>query len=188
MNSTRTLLCRRRTQRTHRMFHASVWLVLLCAASVPLCVRYTTCSAFAQERRAPDTATVTSAANEIFFEVLSPFCPGRSLHDCPSGAATDLKNEIRASLVRGESKEEIVEGLVKQFGEEIRAVPPTSGFSLLAWVTPLGFLLVGGILIAWWVKRNAAGVTSEETKSAEETPLNPEMERRLAEEMRRGDS
>ncbi len=115
-----------------------------------------------------------AAAKEIFFEVMSPFCPGRSLHDCPSGAATDLKNEIRASLQRGENKNQIMESLVQKFGSDIRAVPSTSGFGLLAWLVPGIFLIGGGLIIVRWIRSNSSTPTASPLP-----PLDPEMQRRL---------
>lgn len=43
-------------------------------------------------------------AHQIFYQTLSPFCPGRLLSDCPSTAATELKDKIRIKLNAGESR------------------------------------------------------------------------------------
>lgn len=112
----------------------------------------------AQEAKARE-----AVAKEIFFEVMSPFCAGRSLHDCPSGSATELKNEIRAALARGESKEEVLDQLVARFGSEVRAVPGFSGVGMLAWAAPLVFLLIGCVVIAVWLRRSGTETEGNST-------------------------
>lgn len=115
-----------------------------------------------------DAKAQEAIAKEIFFEVMSPFCAGRSLHDCPSGSATELKNEIRAALARGESKEEILSGLVARFGNEVRAVPGFSGVGMLAWIAPLAFLLVGSVVIVIWLRVLGSGNGESRTDTQKE--------------------
>jgi len=44
-------------------------------------------------------------------QVLSPYCPGRLLRDCPSSKASELKQSIRTDLSNGKSRNEIIENL-----------------------------------------------------------------------------
>lgn len=111
-----------------------------------------------------ESAEVTTQANEIYGEVLSPFCPGRLLSDCPSGAASKLKTEIRTRLEAGDSKEEVIQHLYTLYGDEIRAAPEFKSFGMVAWLTPALFLFAGFGLIAYWLARNAA---TRETDSDE---------------------
>lgn len=124
--------------------------------------------ALAFSEPAGDASAREAIAKEIFFEVMSPFCAGRSLHDCPSGSATELKNEIRAALARGEGKEEILNGLVARFGKEVRAVPRFSGVGMLAWIAPLAFLLVGGVVIVIWLRISGSGDREPHTDTQKE--------------------
>ena len=39
-------------------------------------------------------ATPEDVANEISEKIMSPYCPGVTLHDCASGAAVDLRSDI----------------------------------------------------------------------------------------------
>ena len=46
-------------------------------------------------------------ASEISSSILSPFCPGRVLSDCPSTDAGKLKHQIRERLYQGQTREEV---------------------------------------------------------------------------------
>jgi cytochrome c-type biogenesis protein CcmH len=114
---------------------------------------------------ATDEAVLDEKATAIYAEVLSPFCPGRLLSDCPSGAARDLKKEIRAKLELGQSREQIIDSLYTLYGEDIRAAPEFSEFGIVAWVAPIIFLLVGFVIILAWLKlskKNTVDSASEE--------------------------
>lgn len=127
------------------------------------------------------TAQQEKIAHEIYGSVMSPFCAARTLQDCPSGAAQDLKNKIRSDLASGKSKEEIVNDLLSQFGDKIRTVPATKGFGLLGWLAPLGFLLLGGIAIYAWVRMRAQEDPLQH--AASNSNVDPEMERRIQDEL-----
>jgi cytochrome c-type biogenesis protein CcmH len=83
---------------------------------------------------------------ELYQQVFSPFCPGRSLNDCPSSKAQDLKLEMRKQLEGGMTPEQVLEGVFSKFGDQYRAVPRYDGFGKLVWWAPLGFIILGALL------------------------------------------
>ena len=87
-------------------------------------------------------------ADSIAAEIMSPFCPGRLLRDCPSSAASDLRKDIEVRLDKGESPDKITESLYAMYGDEVRAAPKPQGFGLIAWVAP-GFVLLLGVVAIW---------------------------------------
>ncbi len=91
-------------------------------------------------------------ANRIAHEVMSPFCPGVTLHDCPSKQAVELRTQIGEWAERGWSRERILDELEGEYGPSIRAVPEPEGGGLLAWVLP-GLVLVAAAVTAWWLAR-----------------------------------
>jgi cytochrome c-type biogenesis protein CcmH/NrfF len=104
-------------------------LVVRCllAASVAVAA-----AAEAQEARVPagDTADRPAAAahdvtraTQLLGTVMSPFCPGLTLANCPSVYAETLRVSVRARLDAGEAPDSIVESLVAPFGEGIRGAP-----------------------------------------------------------------
>lgn len=98
------------------------------------------------------SADVKSESQEIYQEFLSPFCPGRSLADCPSKRATELKLEISGKLEAGQDKELVLSELMKEYGEHLNSKPATTGFALLAWAVPIVFVLLACVFVFRWLK------------------------------------
>lgn len=100
-----------------------------------------------------NSAEIEQRLSAIDVSVMSPFCPGRVLRDCPSSAAAELKGKIRQQLEEGKSDQEIMDQLVVIYGDGIHAVPSFYGFDLLAWVLPGVFLLLGLVIGCFWLRR-----------------------------------
>jgi cytochrome c-type biogenesis protein CcmH len=113
----------------------------------------------------PIDPAMEKQAEIIFGNTLSPFCPGRLLRDCPSGEATLLKDKIRQRIVAGESPEEIQESIYAEYGDEVRAAPPSTGFGIFAWVTPFLFLLVGFAFTIVWLRSKRSEPESPDPSS-----------------------
>ena len=82
-------------------------------------------------------------ANEISHQVLSPFCPGKTLAMCPSPAAAEVRMQIQGMAESGMSDTQIKEAILAEHGEEFRIVEPpaTDDFGLLG-------ALGGGLALA----------------------------------------
>jgi cytochrome c-type biogenesis protein CcmH len=81
---------------------------------------------------------------------------------------------------------------VAQFGEAVLAAPPKKGFNLLAWVLPLvGIVVAGGAIaflaVRWTRSGRRSGQTAGDPASNGRRALDPELERRLDEELARFD-
>jgi cytochrome c-type biogenesis protein CcmH len=124
-------------------------------------------------------------------EVVCPVCTPETLEQSNSAVADRMRAFIRQRIAAGDTKSEIKEKLVAQFGEQVLAAPPKSGFNMLAWVLPLaGGVLAGvavGILAFRW-SRNREPATPLEASSNGGPPLDPELERRVDEELARFDA
>ena len=96
-----------------------------------------------------------------------------------------MKAFIRARIAAGDSKQEIEDALVAQFGEGVLAKPPDGGFGALAWILPLAALLAGaivvGVLVRTWSRRR------EPEQVADDAALDPRLERLVDEELARFD-
>ena len=133
----------------------------------------------------PAFAAPEDVANEVAQEVMSPYCPGVTLHDCPSSSAQEMREEITAWARAGMSKDEIMGRLEDEFGSSIRAVPRGGG-GVFAWLLPaLG--LAGGAAAAVvfarrWSRRRPEPPTATPTASPEAAArLSAELDRLRAE-------
>jgi cytochrome c-type biogenesis protein CcmH len=125
---------------------------------------------------------------ELEGEVMCPEC-GTTLDQSHSAIATRIEQFIAARIAAGDTKSQIKRRLVANFGESILAEPAKHGFSLLAWLLPIaGILLGAGVLgvLAWrWSRSREPG---EEAPAAAPPRVDPELERRLDDELARFDA
>ena len=76
---------------------------------------------------------------------------------CWSGTVYDHGNSdmetIIASMVQsGNTKSEIMNHFVNQYGERVLAIPVMSGFNMLAWIAPILIGLIG--ILIWYLYLN----------------------------------
>jgi cytochrome c-type biogenesis protein CcmH len=117
---------------------------------------------------------------ELEGEVMCPVC-GTTLDQSDSPAAQQIKRVIARRIAAGDTKTEIKARLVTNYGDAILAAPPHHGFGLLAWWLPIAGIVAAAALVgfgAWrWSRaREPAPATA---------PLDPALERRLDDELRR---
>ncbi len=110
-------------------------------------------------------------ANELFNTLMSPFCPGRLLANCPSVEAELMRGDVRRQLAAGATTEAVVDSLYAIYGDRILGAPRVRGFGLLAWAVPVLALVAGASLLAVWLRsvsrRSAAAVTPSAELDAE---------------------
>ncbi len=119
-------------------------------------------------------------AADLEAELVCPVCE-TTLDQSDAPVAQRMKTFIRERIAAGDTEQEIKDALVREFGRGVLATPPKSGFGLLAWLLPLGALVAGGlavgVLVYGWSRRR--GVPEAVP------PLDPELERRVDEELAR---
>ena len=116
-------------------------------------------------------------AQTIFTSVMSPYCPGRLLADCPSPAAFELRGDIIRRLESGESAADIERDLYRTFGDSIRAVPPARGWGRVLSVAPAIALTLSFAALVWFLARHRAEVVPEDVAA------DPALEERLQDEL-----
>ncbi len=145
-----------------RSRRAKSWLPLLLGACLVAC------------HPASDADTERARqANELSRNLMSPFCPGRTIADCSSPDAATVREEIRDALAAGETPDAIQKRIEARFGEHVIGVPRGG----IGWALPIGVLVAGaGLLVV-------ALVRSVQRPRATEAPISPELERELAREL-----
>ncbi|HXF32219.1 MAG TPA: cytochrome c-type biogenesis protein CcmH [Solirubrobacterales bacterium] len=135
---------------------------------------------------APAASALRSELNEIEAEVMCPVC-GTLLELAESPQATREKAFIEKLVKQGQSKDEIKEALVEQYGDAVLAEPKGSGFSLSAYVVPIIAFAVAVVLLALaiWRWRRAAG--SRQDRDPEVDGPSDEDRRRLDDDLARYD-
>jgi len=121
---------------------------------------------------------------ELEHEVMCPTCHQLlELSDAP--IADRIRAYIQARIEAGDTKSEIKDRLVSEFGEAVLAAPPTRGFELLAWLLPLLGLAGTGLVIALlaWRWTRLRPEPARPPGGIDVSDLDPNLARRLDDEL-----
>jgi cytochrome c-type biogenesis protein CcmH len=122
---------------------------------------------------------------DIEDEVMCPIC-GTLLELSEAPQADRQRAFIRERIARGDSKEQIKDALVAEYGQQVLALPDDSGFDLSAYLVPIlafGAALGALAVVALRWRRGAAAAES----GAREAPPPGEETERLDADMARYD-
>jgi cytochrome c-type biogenesis protein CcmH len=126
-------------------------------------------------------------AYDVANEIMSPYCPGRTLAECPSSQAGDLRAWILVQEAAGRSREDVEVDLYERFGDVILAAPRAEGFGITAYAIPILAFLAGGVLVVVFLRRQTAeaAAATAPTGPAAPVPGDAELERIVDEELAR---
>ena len=117
---------------------------------------------------------------ELEGEVMCPVCE-TTLDQSSSPAAQQIKRVIANRIAAGDTKTQIKDRLVAEYGNAILAAPPHKGFGLVAWWLPVVGILAAAVVVgvgAWrWARAREPAPVGP--------PLDPALERRVDDELRR---
>ncbi len=66
---------------------------------------------------------------------------------------SDMETVIASMVQSGNTKSEIMNHFVNQYGERVLAIPVMSGFNILAWIAPILIGLIG--ILIWYLYLNS---------------------------------
>jgi cytochrome c-type biogenesis protein CcmH/NrfF len=95
-------------------------------------------------------------AYDLAHELMSPYCPGRALAECPSPQADELRLWIIEQARAGATRAEVEAELAANFGDQIRQAPRAEGIGLVAYVVPAAFVAAGAALLVVFLRRSGS--------------------------------
>ncbi|MDZ4076086.1 MAG: cytochrome c-type biogenesis protein [Hylemonella sp.] len=96
-------------------------------------------------------------------------CQNQTIADSQSGLATDLRQQVREMLQRGESEQQIIAFMTARYGDFVLYRPPVKGSTLLLWFGP-ALLLVAGIATLVLVLRRRSKLADDQFEPDPEPP------------------
>ena len=108
-------------------------------------------------------------AQALFREVMSPFCPGLTLADCPSQQAFEMRGDIERRLKNGESRQVIVDELVATYGAQVLADPSDTPIGRVVWGVPMILSALAAGALALFLRRVTRGRPGPGPADAEPT-------------------
>ncbi len=115
-------------------------------------------------------------------ELMSPYCPGRTVESCPSPQASELVQWMLVQEAGGATKEQVVAMLIERFGEEILGAPPAKGNALWLYVLPWLTFIGGGVIVAvalrrLVIKREVPAVASNPVEASQGGVIDQDLEK-----------
>jgi cytochrome c-type biogenesis protein CcmH/NrfF len=120
-------------------------------------------------------------------DLMSPFCPGRTLSQCTSPQAAELRQWIILQAAAGTSRAEVEQILLDRYGESMLQAPKAAGWGAYVYAIPIVFFLAGGFVVYGLIRRLSSPDPSPPALVPATGPeLDPELERLVEEELQRG--
>lgn len=107
------------------------------------------------QTEAETTVDQDARARRISGQLMSPFCPGRTLNECPSPSAAEWRDDIREWVGQGVSAPEIRQRLEERApGTNLTGDPGAgSAISPLLWIALAALAIPAAILLPFARKR-----------------------------------
>jgi cytochrome c-type biogenesis protein CcmH len=110
-----------------------------------------------------------------------------TLDESDSPFAVEMKTEIARQIKACRTNSQIIDSMVAEFGPSVLSTPQKHGFDLIAWVLPLGGILLGAAALGFGARRWRIVRATGSEDPARSTALTPEDERRVDDELNRFD-
>ena len=126
--------------RSHLYRLLFIVLVMGSASLTPMLVG--TANAITAEEMLADPM-LESRARNLSQKLRCLVCQNQSIDDSDADLAKDLRREVRAQLIQGQTDEAILSDLRAKYGDFILLAPPLAANTMVLWLAPIGFLLLG---------------------------------------------
>ena len=85
--------------------------------------------------------------------IIAPCCFSQQVSVHQSPAADEVRKDVRARLAAGQTRDQILNAYVSQYGKRILAEPPAEGFDLALYLLPPILLIASAALVIALVRR-----------------------------------
>ncbi|NOT11443.1 MAG: cytochrome c-type biogenesis protein CcmH [Methylococcaceae bacterium] len=125
---------------------------------------------FAVDYRQLPTPEMQETYESLITELRCLVCQNQTIADSNAELADDLRRQVSEMLQQGKSKEDIVRFMTDRYGDFVLYKPPFKTKTGLLWLGPAAFLLIGLIVIFFYIRRK---------QSAAKTIFSAEKERKI---------
>ncbi len=105
------------------------------------------------------------------------------LNTCSCGRSDAMRSRIEQMIAQGQSKDEIINVHIAQYGEVILSAPTRKGFNLVAYIAPMTVFLLGVLVVIFLIRRWRFTGLEEGQDTTEKPDLDEEMIRKINEEL-----
>ena len=88
-------------------------------------------------------------------------CQNQSIDDSDADLARDLRREVRSQIAAGTSDDAIIDQLRAKYGDYVLLNPPLDRATLFLWLSPLGFIILGWLIVMMARRQRGAAIANE---------------------------
>ena len=88
-------------------------------------------------------------------------CQNQSIDDSDADLARDLRREVRSQIAAGTSDDAIIDQLRAKYGDYVLLNPPLDRATLFLWLSPFGFIILGGLIVMIARRQRGAAIANE---------------------------
>ena len=127
--------------------------------------------AFAQSDRPLEDEAQEAQARTLMQEIRCVVCQNQSIVDSNADIAGDLRRIIRKQVSEGKSNDAIKAFLVDRYGDWVLLSPPLNPGTVFLWLSPVLFLLIGGIIVLKKQHKQSSTLTPTALSDSEKQAL-----------------
>lgn len=130
-------------------------------------------------------ADVEQETRELESMLIAPCCFSQQVSVHHSAAADEVRQDIRKRLSAGETREQILDAYVAQYGKRILAEPPAEGMALVLYILPPLALVLTAAVVVLIVRRFTASQAAQAPVAySTPVPIDERYSEELDEELR----
>src|SRR5512145_2594436 len=99
-------------------------------------------------------------------------CQNQTIADSQSGLATDLRQQVREMLQRGDSEQQVIDYMTARYGDFVLYRPPVKASTALLWFGP-ALLLIAGVTTLVLVLRRRSQLADDQFEADPEPDTAP---------------
>ena len=101
-------------------------------------------------------------------ELRCPKCQNNSIADSNAIIAADMRTKVYELMMQGQNKQQIIDYMVARYGNFVTYEPPVTPATLILWVGPLLFVLIGGAVVILRTRHRRAGTANASDEFSEQ--------------------
>jgi cytochrome c-type biogenesis protein CcmH len=117
-----------------------------------------------------DDPALEARARAISKELRCIICQSQSIDESNVSLARDLRVLVRERLVAGDTDQEVLDYIHQRYGDYVLLKPPVKGRTILLWVGPILFLVLGGALAAFVVRQASRTPVEDDLDAPDSLP------------------
>lgn len=108
---------------------------------------------------------------ELTEQLRCPKCQNNSIADSNAIIASDMRTKVYELMMQGQDKQQVIDYMVARYGNFVTYEPPVTPATLILWVGPLLFVLIGGTVVILRSRQRRTSAVNQEFSEQEQQRL-----------------